>query len=114
MVRCPSTMNAERHDFEMTGVQAERDKSFFILIDHCNQMKREERRSRIVTCVLFLVLSVSFFWYTQTHRSLDCKLSKNDLEQSASSQPDLESRPAAHLTEIILRIASEVWNSTGQ
>lgn len=85
---------------EMSEIQMEPDRSVLILINHCKEMKRQERLSRIVTCFLFLVLSAVFFLYTQTHSSLDCKHSKSDLEHSTNAhyQRQIESRPNAHLT----------------
>ncbi|KAJ8263330.1 hypothetical protein COCON_G00157870 [Conger conger] len=43
-----------------------------------------------------------FFLFLQTHSSLDCKHNKNDLEHSTSAhyQPEIESRPNAHLTAL--------------
>ncbi|XP_061117422.1 uncharacterized protein LOC133141059 isoform X2 [Conger conger] len=85
--------------FEMSEVQV-LDRSVLVLIDHCNEMKRQESISRIVTCFVFVVFSGIFFLFLQTHSSLDCKHNKNDLEHSTSAhyQPEIESRPNAHLT----------------
>ncbi|XP_061117421.1 tumor necrosis factor ligand superfamily member 15-like isoform X1 [Conger conger] len=87
--------------FEMSEVQV-LDRSVLVLIDHCNEMKRQESISRIVTCFVFVVFSGIFFLFLQTHSSLDCKHNKNDLEHSTSAhyQPEIESRPNAHLTAL--------------
>ncbi|KAJ8379566.1 hypothetical protein SKAU_G00003440 [Synaphobranchus kaupii] len=85
----------EMSEFQVT------DRSVLILIDHCNEMKRQERHSRIITCFLFLVLGAIFILYTQTHSSLDSKHSKNELERRTGAyQQQIGTSPIAHLTAL--------------
>ncbi|KAG9354622.1 hypothetical protein JZ751_001335 [Albula glossodonta] len=72
------TLCCERQD--MSKVQIEPDRSVLILIEHCNEMKRQERNSRTVTGFLFLGFTALFFFYTHSRISSECKHSIKDSE----------------------------------
>ncbi|KAI1900667.1 hypothetical protein AGOR_G00052270 [Albula goreensis] len=91
------TLCCERQD--MSKVQIEPDRSVLILIEHCNEMKRQERYSRTITGFLFLGFTALFFFYTHSRISSECKHSIKDSEYGTGAyQRQIGTRPNAHLT----------------
>ncbi|KAG7480535.1 hypothetical protein MATL_G00057280 [Megalops atlanticus] len=85
---------------EMPEVEVERDKSVFILINHCNEMKRQERNSRIVTGLLLLgVAALLVFLQTRKDSSSDREHTvKATHEGAIAYQRQRGANPNAHLT----------------
>ncbi|KAJ8388760.1 hypothetical protein AAFF_G00129930 [Aldrovandia affinis] len=84
---------------ETSEVQMEPDRSVLILIDHCIEMKRQERNSRIVTVFSFLGFTALFFLYTYRHSSPNCEHAIKVTEYGTGAyQRQTGNRPNAHLT----------------
>ncbi|XP_036383868.1 lymphotoxin-alpha-like [Megalops cyprinoides] len=81
---------------EMPEAEAERDKSVLILINHCKEMRRQERNSRIVTGLLLLGVAALFIFF-QTRKD-----SSSDREHAAKYEDPIAyqpgANPSAHLT----------------